>query len=265
MSARPERVPRNTGHVGFTPLPEERLRELIQAAQAGDFFSKEQLVKANTRLVHSIVRRFLLSGREADDLYQIGCIGLLKAIDKFDFNYDVCFSTYAVPLIMGEIRRYLRDDSPLTVSRSLKEKAQKLERKRRELCQLWGVEPELWQLAEACSMTEEEALVSLEAMRPPLSISAMRCHRDGESLGLDAELPREEDNFGEHLADKLSLQQYINQLPPRLAEIVYARYFEECTQNELSRRLGISQVQVSRLEKQALELMRRKMQADDTG
>ncbi len=244
---------------GFVPLPEKETRLLIAAAQEGDFAAKEKLVAVNTRLVRSIARRFAASGRDTEDLFQIGCIGLLKAIDKFDFSYDVHFSTYAVPLIMGEIRRFLRDDGPMTVSRNLKEKALRLEQKRRELHHIWGAEPELWQLAEACSITEEEALAALEAMRPPLSIQEIRYYGDHSSVSLGDILPDDEAVFDTRLVESMDLQQYIDALPARLASIVRGRYFEERTQAEMAKRLGVSQVQISRLEKQALAMIRDRM------
>lgn len=250
---------------GFVPLPEEETRLLIAAAQHGDFAAKERLAAANARLVRSIARRFAISGRDPDDLYQVGCIGLLKAIDKFDFHYDVCFSTYAVPLIMGEIRRFLRDDGPLTVSRSLKERALLLERKRRELRRLWGAEPELWQLAEACELSEEQALAALEAMRPPLSIQEMRYRSDDASVSVGELLPDARAEFDARLVDSIDLRRYIDALPPRLALVIRGRYFEECTQTELAARLGVSQVQVSRLEKQALAMIREEMLRGEAG
>ena len=146
-------------------ISEEETRRLLEMAQKGDFRAREQLAAAHQRLIGSIVRRFLISGREREDLYQVGCIGLLKAIDRFDPAHGVCFSTYAVPLIMGEIRRFLRDDSALSVSRGLKELYLLMERKRRELTAEWGEEPELWQLAEACGSTPEQIIAAREAAR----------------------------------------------------------------------------------------------------
>ncbi len=237
-------------------LPEEETKRLLAAAQDGDFRAREQLVQANTRLVASIARRFIISGRDLDDLFQAGCIGLLKAIDRFDFSYQVCFSTYAVPLIMGEIRRMLRDDSTVAISRILKERAQKLESKRRELYQQWGAEPELWQLAEACDMTDEQALEALEAVRPPLSISETRRPEHGGSLSLADTLADLQADFDESLTNSLTIQKCIDELPPRLATVVRGRYFKGMTQSELAKKMGISQVQVSRLEKQALSKMK---------
>ena len=243
----------------YVPLGEEETRLLIASAQKGDFTAKERLSKANTRLVRSIARRFSASGRDPEDLFQVGCIGLLKAIARFDFSYDVCFSTYAVPLIMGEIRRYLRDDRPLSVSRSLQEWAVLLGKKRRELQHEWGEEPELWQLAEACSLTEEQALAAIEAARPPLSISEARCRNDQELKKLEDVIADRKDSFDESFWQRLDLEACMESLSPRLREIVRGRYFLDMTQAELAARLGVSQVQISRLEKQALAAMRNRM------
>ena len=247
---------------GYIP-DEEETRRLLRAAQAGDYRAREALASGHQRLIGSIVRRFLISGRERDDLYQVGCIGLLKAIDRFDLDYGVCFSTYAVPLIMGEIRRFLRDDSPLSVSRGLKERAQLLQRKRRELAACWGREPELWQLAEACNCTPAQALAALEAARPPLSINETR--REGKagelSLDLSQQLAAAPAPGLEALEEGLDLRQSIAALPQRLRLVVEQRYFHERTQSEVARMLGVSQVQVSRLERQALEELRRRLGA----
>lgn len=243
----------------YIPLPDNEVRRLIEASQHGDYAAREKLVEVNTRLVGSIVRRYLISGKEQDDLFQAGCIGLLKAIERFDFSYGVCFSTYAVPLIMGEIRRMLRDDNIISISRLTKERAQLLDRKRRELYQEWGRDPELWQLAEACNITEEQALAALEAVRPPLSINEARLpERDG-NLSLEDMLPDKTPDFDAKLIDHLALQRCMEDLPPRLAQVIQARYFAEVTQAQLARQMGVSQVQISRLEKQALTALREKM------
>ena len=247
----------------FIPLPEEETRSLLAAAQHGDFGAKERLSTVNSRLVRSIARRFAINGRDIDDLYQVGCIGLLKAINRFDFKYDVCFSTYAVHLIMGEIRRYLRDDNPLSVSRSLKDRARLLETKRKQLQDQWGEDPELWQLAEACSCSEEEALIAIEATRPPLSINEVRYKNDSSSAPIGELLPDQKTEFAEHVLDSISLQELISKLPDKLQMVIRCRYFEDITQSEIASRLGVSQVQVSRLEKQALARIRREMYKEE--
>ncbi|MBR5429117.1 MAG: sigma-70 family RNA polymerase sigma factor [Firmicutes bacterium] len=241
-------------------LSEEETRRLLRRARQGDRAARERLTLAHQGLIGSIVRRFLISGRERDDLYQVGCIGLLKAIDRFDPGYGVCFSTYAVPLIMGEIRRYLRDDAALSVSRGLKELYALLERKRRELTAAWGSEPELWQLAEACHSLPEQLVAAQEAARPPLSIN-------GTADGSPAEaalsrLPAPEPAGGpDRIEDRLDLRSGLEALPPRLQFVIEQRYFRERTQREIAARLGVSQVQVSRLEQKALRELRRILSA----
>ena len=240
-------------------ISEEETRRLLEQAQKGDFRAREQLAAAHQRLIGSIVRRFLISGREREDLYQVGCIGLLKAIDRFDPAHGVCFSTYAVPLIMGEIRRYLRDDSALSVSRGLKELYLLMERKRRELAAEWGEEPELWQLAEACGSTPEQIMAAREAARPPLSINETPAGGDSPAIGrlLSAEVPGGPDL----IEDSLDLGHALSALPERLRFVIEQRYFRERTQREVAELLGVSQVQVSRLERRALGELRRLLSA----
>lgn len=240
-------------------ISEEETRRLLERAQKGDFRAREQLAAAHQRLIGSIVRRFLISGREREDLYQVGCIGLLKAIDRFDPAHGVCFSTYAVPLIMGEIRRFLRDDSALSVSRSLKELYLLLERKRRELTAEWGEEPELWQLAEACGSTPEQIIAAREAARPPLSINETPAGGDSPTIG--RRLAAETTGGPDQIEDSLDLSRALTALPQRLRFIIEQRYFRERTQREVAELLGVSQVQVSRLERRALGELKRLLSA----
>ncbi|MEG1997720.1 MAG: sigma-70 family RNA polymerase sigma factor, partial [Clostridiales bacterium] len=160
-------------------LPEDKTRLLLKMAQQGDFHAKETLVSANLRLVHSIVRRYATLGHDADDLFQVGCIGLLKAVEKFDLSYAVCFSTYAVPLIMGEIRRYIRDDGPISVSRTMKERAILVEKTRRQLLHQYQKEPTLKQVAEYLDLSLEQVIAATQAMRPLISLHEPHEHQDG--------------------------------------------------------------------------------------
>lgn len=242
-------------------ISEDETRRLLERAQQGDFQAREQLAAAHQRLIGSIVRRFLISGRERDDLHQVGCIGLLKAIDRFDLDHGVCFSTYAVPLIMGEIRRFLRDDSALSVSRSMKELYLLMERKRRELTAQWGAEPELWQLAEACGSTPELLIAAREAARPPLSINEARPGGRGEETELGRLLTAEPTGSPDRIEDDLDLRSGLSALPERLRFVIEQRYFRDRTQREIARLLGVSQVQVSRLEQRALSELRRILSA----
>ena len=242
-------------------IDEEETRRLLELARAGDHQARERLAAAHQRLIGGIVRRFLISGRERDDLYQVGCIGLLKAIDRFEPERGVCFSTYAVPLIMGEIRRYLRDDAPVSVSRSLKELYQLLERRRRELTAEWGAEPELWQLAEACHATPEQIVAAQEAARPPLSINEVRSGGRNGDGGLERLLAATPEGGPDSIEDGLDLRSGLSALPERLRFILEQRYFRERTQREVAELLGVSQVQVSRLERRALNELRRMLSA----
>ncbi|MBR2783004.1 MAG: sigma-70 family RNA polymerase sigma factor [Firmicutes bacterium] len=244
------------------PISEDETRALLEQARHGDFRAREQLAQSHQRLIGSIVQRFLGSGREREDLFQVGCIGLLKAIDRFDPDYGVRFSTYAVPLIMGEIRRFLRDDTPVSVSRGLKELYLLLERKRRELTAEWGREPELWQLAEACGSTPQQILAAREAARPPLSINEAR-PGSGEENGPGWERLSIRDGEGgpDRIEERLDLDCSLSALTPRLRFIIEQRYFRERTQKEVAVLLGVSQVQVSRLEHRALSELRRIMSA----
>ncbi len=228
-------------------------RHLIALSQAGDQAAKERLLEANLRLIHSITGRFCYAGREMDDLFQVGAIGLLKAIDKFDLRFDVAFSTYAVPLILGEIRRYLRDDNPISISRTLRERALLIKQKQAELSTLLGYQPQLKQLAESLNLSTEQVLAAADALKAPLSLE--------EPINKQADAP----GLGEKLAAKHNPDQLLNsivikdllaKLPARLAYILQSRYFEDKTQAQIAQKLNISQVQVSRLEKQALSQLR---------
>ena len=239
-------------HISIT---EEETQNLLLAAQAGDFAARERLCGAHMGLVGSIVRRFRSSGRERDDLFQVGCLGLLKSIDRFDPSYQVCFSTYAVPVIMGEIRRYLRDDAPLKVSRQLKERALLIDRCRSQLYQQSGQEPELSQVAEACRLSRQEVVAALDAVRPPISLQEPRSNQKGDCLELGETICSQLE-IGDTVLDRLTLVRLLEALPERLSYILRCRYFAERTQSDLALELGVSQVQISRLEKKALSLLR---------
>jgi RNA polymerase sporulation-specific sigma factor len=205
------------------------------------------------RLVWSVVQRFLGRGYEADDLFQIGCIGLLKSVDKFDLSYDVKFSTYAVPMIIGEIQRFLRDDGMLKVSRSLKETAGKVRKVRDELSKVLGRLPTIQEIAQQLGIEPEDVVFATEAGRAPTSIHETVFENDGDPITLMDQIA---DDAGDKWFDKLALKEAINKLSERERLIVYLRYYRDQTQSEVAGRLGISQVQVSRLEKKILEAIR---------
>lgn len=234
-------------------LTDERVRTLIAQSQSGDLPSRDELVIANQRLVWAVVQRFLGRGYEPDDLFQIGCIGLMKAIDKFDLTYDVKFSTYAVPMIIGEIQRFLRDDNTVKVSRSVKEMARQIRYTRDRLAKELGRQPQINEVAQALGVEPAEVVLAQEAMRVPASIHETVFENDGDPIYLmDQIADSEQDKW----FDKLALHDALSRLPERERLIVYMRFFKDKTQSEVAEMLHISQVQVSRLEKRILDTIR---------
>lgn len=238
-------------------LSDEQVRDLIKKSQAGDKEARNLLVNRNIRLVWSVVQRFLNRGYEADDLFQIGCIGLLKAVDKFDLQYEVKFSTYAVPMIIGEIQRFLRDDGTLKVSRSLKEMANKIRRVRDELAKKLNRQPTISEIAGEIGVSPEEIVFAQEANRAPSSIHETVYENDGDPITLMDQIADDEE---EKWFDNIAMKDAIGKLSRREQLIVYLRYYKDQTQSEVAERLGISQVQVSRLEKKILNTIRNQME-----
>lgn len=231
-------------------LKDNEVKLLIQQAQAGDKEARDLIVNKNTRLVWSVVQRFLNRGYEADDLFQIGCIGLIKSVDKFDLTYDVKFSTYAVPMIIGEIQRFLRDDGTVKVSRSIKELGNKIRKVKDELTKRLGYEPTIHEIANELDLPPEEIVFASEASRSLTSIHETVYENDGDPITLIDQIS---DISEENWFDKIALGDAIKHLDERERLIVYLRYYKDQTQSEVAERLGISQVQVSRLEKKILE------------
>jgi RNA polymerase sporulation-specific sigma factor len=234
-------------------LKDDELKELIIRSQQGDQSAKDLIVNSNLRLVWSVVQRFINRGYEADDLFQIGSIGLIKAIDKFDLSYEVKFSTYAVPMIIGEIQRFIRDDGSVKVSRSLKELAQKVKKSRDHLSKTLSRTPKISEIAESLAVATEEVVFALEANRQPKSIYETVFENDGDPIYLMDQIT---DTDEQKWFDKLALAEAIKDLPERERLIIYLRYFKDQTQTEVAGRLGISQVQVSRLEKKILNYIK---------
>lgn len=233
-------------------------RRLIQAAQSGDQTAREQLVRDNMGLVWNVVRRFKGRGQEQEDLFQIGSIGLLKAIDRFDLSFDVCFSTYAVPSIAGEIRRFLRDDGLIKVSRSLKEQAYKAGIAREQLGMELGRDPTMEELAGRMGLGVEEVAAALESTAEVESLSRTIYQGDGKSITLMERLEQEGD-LSEQLVNQLAVDQLLVRLPPMEKKLLELRYFMDQTQTQTAKELGITQVQVSRLEKKILGQLRKKL------
>ncbi|GHU41121.1 RNA polymerase sigma factor [Clostridia bacterium] len=231
---------------------------LITQAQKGDKKARDYLVQENLPLVWSIVRRFSNRGKDPEDLFQVGCIGLIKSIDKFDTGYEVRFSTYAVPLITGEIKRHLRDDGPIKVSRHLKEQAAKIELARQAFCGKEKREPSLNELSAETGILREDIVMALDAASRIESIYKTVSNQDGKEVSLADKLANEKEEQ-ENLENHLLLQSLLEELSGEERHFIKERYFEEKTQSKLAQELGISQVQVSRLEKKILLKMRKKV------
>ncbi|OZM57136.1 RNA polymerase sporulation sigma factor SigF [Lottiidibacillus patelloidae] len=238
-----------------TYLTDQEVKELIRRSHLGDDIARDTIVQKNIRLVWSVVQRFLNRGYEADDLFQIGCIGLLKSVDKFDLSYDVKFSTYAVPMIIGEIQRFIRDDGTVKVSRSLKEMGNKIRRARDDLSKTFGRVPTVNEIAEKLEITPEEVVLAQEASRSPSSIHETVYENDGDPITLLDQIADNETKW----FDKIALNEAIRMLDERERLIVFLRYYKDQTQSEVAERLSISQVQVSRLEKKILKIMKDQM------
>ena len=228
--------------------------QLLQAAREGDSRACEQVLEENNGLIWSVVRRYYGRGVEPDDLYQLGCMGFLKAVQGFDPQYGTQFSTYAVPKIAGEIRRFLRDDGPVKVSRGMKERGTVIRGVRGRLCAQLGREPTLSELAEGTGLTPEEIAAAETAAEPPVSLQA----ETGEG-GLTLEGMLTAGNEEEGLVERLTLRAAIAALPEREQQVLLLRYYRGMTQMSAARVLGVSQVQVSRLERRALDRLRREL------
>ncbi len=233
----------------------DRTHCLIRRAQGGDAEAKELLVKENVGLIWSVVRKFSSRGYEADDLFQIGAIGLLKCIDKFDLSYEVKFSTYAVPMIMGEIKRFLRDDGMIKVSRPLKEIATKAKYASDALAKKNGKQPTISEIAQAIDVDVNDLVMAMEAGMEVESLYQTIHQGDGSPVYLIDKLDQNETE-SENIVDIIALKQIIGKLSPRERQIIMLRYFHDKTQTEIANEIGVSQVQVSRIEKKVLQVMR---------
>ena len=229
--------------------------ELLSAAQAGDRAAEERLIVENSRLIWSVVRRYTGRGAEQEDLYQLGCIGFLKAIHGFDPDFGTQFSTYAVPKIAGEMRRFLRDDGTVKVSRTLRERSARIAQARTELSAALGREPVLSELAEYLTLEPEDIAMAETATASVTSLSA----ETGEGLTLESVLGDE--GMEDALVEQLDLRAAIARLPERERTVIDLRYFRAFTQERTARVIGVSQVQVSRIERRAVERLRRMLES----
>lgn len=246
-------------------LKDEEFKELLCKAHSDDPAereeAKEKILESNLNLVRSIVHRFTNRGYEWDDLFQIGSIGLLKAIERFDLNFSVKFSTYAVPMIIGEIRRFIRDDNPVKVSRPLKELAYRVHKTQERLQGSLGREPTITEIAKELSLAPQEIVSALEAVQPQVSLyeQAFQGSDGGDSIHLLDQIMLSDGQDNAYF-DKLALREVLARLPEKERTVIYLRFFADKTQAEIAGIIGLSQVQVSRIEKQALKIIRELLQ-----
>lgn len=236
----------------------EHTKELIENAHKGDKAARDTLITENMGLIWSIVRRFTGRGYDMEDLFQIGSIGLIKAVDKFDTSYDVRFSTYAVPMITGEIKRFLRDDGIIKVSRTLKETVVKVQRAKESLQKQDGREPTIDEISKEIGILSEDIVMAMESGLEIESLYKTIYQGDGNSILLIDRL-EERKNNNETVVNKIVLKQLLEGLSDKERMIIEMRYFDEKTQTEIAKRMGISQVQVSRMEKKILSKMKEQL------
>lgn len=239
-------------------LSNEEMMRLIELAQKGDQAAKQRLVEGNLKLVLSVIQRFLGRGENPDDLFQVGCIGLIKAIDNFDIRQPVRFSTYGVPMIVGEIRRYLRDNSAIRVSRSMRDTAYRVLQAREQLMSQNQREPTVEQIAAQLGIPREEVVMAMDAIVDPVSLYEPVYSDAGDNVCVMDQV-RDSNNSDEHWLEQISLKDAIARLDKRQRNILALRFCQGKTQMEVSSEIGISQAQVSRLEKSAIACIKREM------
>jgi RNA polymerase sporulation-specific sigma factor len=242
----------------FPLLSDEEMTKLLMQVKEGDGIARERLINCNLKLVFNLVQRFENRGYELEDLFQIGTIGLMKAIDKFDLTYNVKFSTYAVPMIIGEIRRFLRDDNPVKVSRSLKETAYKVHKTKEQLINELGREPTILEIATKMESSVADLVAAMEAVQNPTSIHETLYQDDGDPIFVLDQLTKEVDQDPIWL-ENIALREVISKLTTKEQEVIMLRFFHDKTQMEVAEIIGLSQVQVSRIERQALKNIRHLM------
>lgn len=237
-------------------LNRKEKEELLIKIKAGDLEAREKFINGNLRLVLSVIQRFQNRGEKADDLFQIGCVGLIKALDNFDLSQNVQFSTYAVPMIIGEIRRYLRDNNSIRVSRSIRDLAYKALQVKEKLTKENGKEPTVEQIAKVLGIEKEEISFSLDAIQDPISLQEP-IYKDGSENLYVMDQIRDNKNIDEKWAENLTIAQALKKLNQREKDIIGRRFFDGRTQMEVAEEIGISQAQVSRLEKDAIKRIRK--------
>lgn len=237
-------------------LSNEEKQELLVKIKNGDIEAREKFINGNLRLVLSVIQRFNGRGENIDDLFQVGCIGLIKAIDNFDISLNVQFSTYAVPMIIGEIRRHLRDNNPIRVSRSMRDLAYKALQAKEKLIKETQKEPTIEDIAKELGIDKEDVVISLDSIQDPISLQEPIYNEGSESIYVMDQV-KDTKNSDELWADNLSLAEAMKKLNPREKSIIARRFFDGRTQMEVAEEIGISQAQVSRLEKTAIDRIKR--------
>ncbi len=237
-------------------LSNEEKNELFIKIKQGDMLAREKFINGNLRLVLSVLQRFSGRAENMDDLFQVGCVGLIKSIDNFDLSLNVQFSTYAVPMIIGEIRRYLRDNNPIRVSRSIRDLAYKALQAREKLTKELGREPTIEQIAKEIEVDKEEIVFSFEAIQDPLSLQEPVYNDGAESLYIMDQVS-DNKNTDEKWTDTITIEQAMKKLNEREKMIITKRFFDGRTQTEVATEIGISQAQVSRLEKDAIHRIKK--------
>ena len=233
----------------------EHTLALIGRAHQGDKEARDTLFEENTGLIYSVARRFLGRGVEMEDLFQIGSIGLLKAVDKFDPAFEVKFSTYAIPMILGELKRFFRDDGMIKVSRSIKENQHRVYLAREKIEKELGREPSLKEIAEMLEMPPEEVAMTMDSAAEVESLYRTVYQSEGTDISLIDKIP-EKENAEEHLLNRIFLEEILGKLESSDRKLLYMRYFQDQTQTQIAEQLGVSQVQVSRMEKRILKKLR---------
>ena len=239
-------------------LKNEETMALLRRVKEGDMEARDQLIQGNLRLVLSVIQKFMGRGENADDLFQVGCIGLMKAIDNFNVDLDVRFSTYGVPMIVGEVRRYLRDNSAIRVSRSMRDTAYKVLQAKEKYVAEHQREPSLEQLADILEIPREEIVVALDAIADPVSLYEPVYESGGDTVYVMDQV-KDKKNTDESWLEHIALSEAMSKLSDREKRILALRFFKGKTQMEVSSEIGISQAQVSRLEKNALAQIRKSM------
>lgn len=235
---------------------EAEMMEMLQKIKQGDKDAREAFLTGNLRLVLSVIQRFGSRGENPDDLFQVGCIGLIKALDNFDLSHGVKFSTYAVPMIIGEVRRYLRDNNAIRVSRSLRDLAYKALQMRENLSRQLQREPTVAEIAKELDVAHEDVVLALESIQDPISLYEPVFHDDGDAIYVMDQVS-DTKNTDERWIENIALSEAMKKLSPRERKILNLRFFEGKTQMEVAEEISISQAQVSRLEKNALKYMRK--------